>query len=179
MFKKVCNLQFSVKQSKSYTRIFSKGDQDVRPSPCAKDCGWPMCSNENCKVKRADHEAECKISVGRGGVSIKNFGQDHPMYQAIGILRAVALRENNPEAYEQLLKLQSNVDKQEAQQSGGLLADLGMVVNLIRNFFKLTSADVSDEVVAKISGIIETNGHEIPLPGNYGQLNRRLIGQLL
>ncbi|CAG7726755.1 unnamed protein product [Allacma fusca] len=157
------------------------GDQEIKPGSCPDGCGWPMCNTESCKSDRVDHGAECKLTLARGGVNVRNFGQDHPMYQSIGILRALHLKETSPELYKQLLSLQSHSTEQDKalkaqQQEGVPQPDLAMTVNLICKFFNQEKNNVNEDLVKQLVGIVETNGHEIPLPGNYGQINRRLVG---
>ncbi len=148
-------------------------------------CKSPLCCNSK------DHDAECSISKSRGNVKIKYADAEHPLYQLIGILRSLSLRDKDPEAFEKLMSLEANVEKRkeftkamelEAETSGpSPLSSRSQVkpevaAKLIRDFFQRTEAN--EEWILKLIGIIETNGHEIPIPDyKDGHINRRVIGK--
>jgi hypothetical protein len=84
------------------------------------------------------------------------------------------------------MSLQSH-DKVKGQQ-GLVLHDVAQIleerkkantraVSLIKDYFKCP--DVTREEVLQMLSIIETNGHEIPIPDVNGQINRRLIGKVV
>src|SRR5665811_1569805 len=51
-------------------------------------------------------------------------------------------------------------------------------LKLIREFFQ--RKDATEDWILKLIGIIETNGHEIPIPdASNGHINRRVIGESL
>ena len=103
-------------------------------------------------------------------------------YQAVGILRALSLKEKSPQDFSTLLKLQSNARAKALRLEQGNEEvpphyEIGMTKSVIRDFFQQAQNNVSEELVENLQSIIETNGHEIPLPGSYGQQTRRLIGK--
>jgi len=141
-----------------------------------------MCCAEEC-INCKEHEPECKIALDRGGVSIRFVQCDHPMYQAVGILRAIGLKETNPRAYEAFMKLEAHTNERkemaEAQEKAmgsqpGTLNE-STTVKVITDYFK--RPDIDEELALKILGIIEVNGHEIPIPDEAGHGHKRVIGK--
>lgn len=149
-------------------------------------CKSPLCCNSK------DHEAECTLAKLRGGVAIREADCEHPAYQLVGVLRALGLKDKNPETFEKLMSLEANIEqreefhskmKQEAEQynqhfpsvDSGLELKPEVALNWTRDFFQ--REDVTQEWIIKLMGIIETNGHEIPIPDEDGHINRRIIGR--
>lgn len=159
-----------------------------------------MCQDSEC-INSKDHEAECVIAEKRGGAKIRDFNVDHPVYRSVGILRVLALKDNHPEKYQQLLNLQSHLDKQRLEESQAasdssslhssatalgrfsgqypeqqseIETDKNLTVKVVREFFQ--RKDVDEETILNLISIIETNGHELPIPDANGHINRRLIG---
>nr|XP_033204798.1 SET domain-containing protein SmydA-8-like isoform X1 [Bombus vancouverensis nearcticus] len=116
---------------------------------CEK-CGWPLC--QDCK----DHGLECNFSSSRRDhkVSITEFGHPHPSYQCITVIRALASKDVNLESYKKLLSLESHCDRINSHE-------LSNTVRFIKRFFK--TDDISEEEMTKIVGILQVNGHEVPL----------------
>ncbi|ODM97856.1 Protein msta, isoform A [Orchesella cincta] len=170
----------------------------VEPRPCPK-CGWPMCQNDEC-INSPEHAAECAIAEARGGAVIRDFNVDHPVYRSIGILRVLGLKDRHPDKYQKLLNLQSHSEKQRLEDAkaadssslhsnaaalgrfGGeypeqrseIERDKVVTVKVVRGFFQ--RKDVDEDTILNLISIIETNGHEIPIPNARGHINRRLIG---
>lgn len=152
----------------------------LKPKHCFKKCGWPRCNSANCQTSEIHGNGECKYAKARGGISIKNFGNDHPLYRAIGVLRALGTKQTNPEMYQKFLTLQSHhkpglnpteeqlVVEQEEKQKNDVL------VKLLTDFFEVKEA--TEEEIRQILGIIQINGHEIPLPVDPEGNIRRAIG---
>ncbi|OAD55799.1 Protein msta, isoform A, partial [Eufriesea mexicana] len=117
--------------------------------PCTK-CGWPLC--QNCE----EHGLECNFSSSRKDckVSISEFGYPHPSYQCISIIRALSLRDTNPESYKKLLSLESHCSQITSKESLN-------TVRFIKRFFK--TDDIMEEEIINIMGILQVNGHEVPL----------------
>ncbi|XP_035704567.1 SET domain-containing protein SmydA-8-like [Folsomia candida] len=171
--------------------VVTDDGKGVKPHACQNGCGFPMCKSPLC-CNSQDHKAECALAKSRGKVTIKYADGEHPLYQLIGILRALGLKDKNPDVFEKLVNLEANVEKREefvkameAEEGGGggpggsstsnsteLKPAAG--VKLIHDFFQRT--DVTEEWIVKLIGIIETNGHEIPIPDLDGHINRRVIG---
>lgn len=173
-------------------------EETVEPTPCPK-CGWPLCSRQEC-INSPEHEAECIIAEKRGGAIIRDFNVDHPVYRSIGILRVLGLKDRFPEKYEQLLNLQSHIEKrrledanaadssslhtsatalgrfsgQYPEQQSEIETDKNVTVKVVQGFFQRKDAD--EDTILNLIGIVETNGHEIPIPDANGHINRRLIG---
>jgi hypothetical protein len=160
----------------------------------------PMCKSSACSHSKEHSLAECIIAKERGGAIVRNADVEHPLYQLIGILRALGLKQSDPSQYEKLMALEAHVEerkdfqkKMEAEQedqqpgcsssSGGLICPQNSssselkpdaVVKIMKDFFK--REDVTEEWIEKLVGILETNGHEIPIPDQDGHINRRIIG---
>nr|XP_003704905.1 PREDICTED: protein msta, isoform A-like isoform X1 [Megachile rotundata] len=123
--------------------------------PCTK-CGWPLC--QNCK----EHGTECDFTSSRRSdkVSITKFGYPHPSYQCINVIRALSLKDNNIESYNKLLTLESHSDKIKNKETF-IFEESSNLVNFIKRFFK--SEDIPEEDIRKIIGVLQVNGHEVPL----------------
>ena len=113
--------------------------------PCDK-CGWPLC--QNC-IKHGD-ECEFTMKYRKSKVSITEYGFPHPTYEAVGVIRVLALKYTNPEAYRKLLKLKDHC-VEAAKQSKAFDAP-NDVAGFVKRFFKVD--DVSEKEITKISGIL-------------------------
>ncbi|XP_034946527.1 SET domain-containing protein SmydA-8-like [Chelonus insularis] len=120
-------------------------------TPCQK-CGWPLCNN--CQ----EHGEECQFTVNHRDkkVSITEFGIPHPTYKCIGIVRALSLRQSDPESYQKLLNLESHCDAKNSKRHERLKE----IADFVMRFFKVD--DINEEEIIKIAGILEINGHEVP-----------------
>lgn len=121
-------------------------------------CGWPICSRE-CE-KKAQHQNECRLTIARGSkVSIQHYFSPHPTYQCMAALRCLLLKENDPEKWEKLIQLESHCD--ERRGSVQWRSDRESVAKFIPRFFKCEKW--SEEEILKVAGIVQINGHEVPL----------------
>ncbi|XP_076664706.1 SET domain-containing protein SmydA-8 isoform X2 [Andrena cerasifolii] len=123
--------------------------------PCRK-CGWPLC--QNCK----DHGPECDFTSSRRDdkVTITEFGYPHPSYQCINIIKALSMKITDPESFQKLLSFESHC-KRIKEKAGVVLENPLNILRFIRRFFK--TDDILDEEITKIVGILQVNGHEVPL----------------
>nr|XP_033322206.1 SET domain-containing protein SmydA-8-like isoform X1 [Megalopta genalis]XP_033322208.1 SET domain-containing protein SmydA-8-like isoform X1 [Megalopta genalis]XP_033322209.1 SET domain-containing protein SmydA-8-like isoform X1 [Megalopta genalis]XP_033322210.1 SET domain-containing protein SmydA-8-like isoform X1 [Megalopta genalis]XP_033322211.1 SET domain-containing protein SmydA-8-like isoform X1 [Megalopta genalis]XP_033322212.1 SET domain-containing protein SmydA-8-like isoform X1 [ len=123
--------------------------------PCPK-CGWPLCPS--CK----QHGLECDFTSSRRTekVSITEFAISHPSYECINVIKTLSMKHANPETYKKLLSLESHTDDIIEKQSFTFEATL-KIMHFIRRFFK--SDDIADEEITRIVGILQVNGHEVPL----------------
>ncbi|XP_057334486.1 SET domain-containing protein SmydA-8-like [Microplitis mediator] len=123
--------------------------------PCDK-CGWPLC--ENCK----EHGDECSFTTKYrdAKINIAEFGIPHPTYNCIGIIRALALKEVNPDNYNKLINLEAHDDHKENQR----LDEFNGTAKFVKRFFKLDEID--EKEITRIAGIIQINGHEVPTTEN-------------
>lgn len=82
------------------------------------------------------------------------------MYQCIMVLRCLLLKERDSVRYEKLMKLESHCE----ERCGSLqwLNDRESVAKFIPKFFNC-SKQWTEEEILKMSGIVQVNGHEIPL----------------
>ncbi|OXU17269.1 hypothetical protein TSAR_015909 [Trichomalopsis sarcophagae] len=114
--------------------------------PCEL-CGWPLCAS--C----TSHGAECDFTKRHRDtkVTITGFGIAHPTYKCISVVRALALRETNPEAYDRFTKLAS-----------GELEEPREVARFVKRFFDKLD-DFSEDEIARAAGIMQINGHEVPI----------------
>ncbi|XP_043603941.1 SET domain-containing protein SmydA-8-like isoform X6 [Bombus pyrosoma] len=108
------------------------------------------CSKQHQKEDWRNHAKACKSFK----VSITEFGHPHPSYQCITVIRALASKDVNLESYKKLLSLESHCDRINSHE-------LSNTVRFIKRFFK--TDDISEEEMTKIVGILQVNGHEVPL----------------
>ncbi|XP_017885762.1 SET domain-containing protein SmydA-8-like isoform X2 [Ceratina calcarata] len=124
-------------------------------TPCEK-CGWPLCGKCN------EHGLECEFTTSRREtkVSITEFDYPHPSYRCISVIRALSLKTIRPELYEKFLSLESHSNL--VNNEGGFTFERPLdVVSFVKRFFK--TDDITDEEIKKVIGIIQVNGHEVPL----------------
>uniref|UniRef100_A0A336MII8 CSON001087 protein n=1 Tax=Culicoides sonorensis TaxID=179676 RepID=A0A336MII8_CULSO len=136
---------------------------EKRHSECAK-CGWLICRSD-CQNSLA-HKDECQLTQARGDkVSIKHFYTPHPTYQCLAVIRALMLKESAPEKYKKLLELESHDEERKSTEQWDL--DSKHIAGFIIRFFKCESKWSVDEIL-KVTGILQVNGHEVPLtnPGH-------------
>ncbi|KAJ2940348.1 hypothetical protein O0L34_g22 [Tuta absoluta] len=125
---------------------------------CQK-CGWPCCSEE-C-TKKEDHKPECFYTEKRGEkVSITTFGMPHPNYQCITVLRCLYQRDHDQKLWAKIQSLQSHCEDRKGTDKWN--NDKKMIVDFIWKFFKLETV-FSEEEIMRCCGIVQINGHEIPL----------------
>ncbi|GLV35060.1 SET and MYND domain containing arthropod-specific member 1 [Carabus blaptoides fortunei] len=125
---------------------------------CRK-CGWPMCS-EKCQESKA-HFPECVYTQQKGSrIVVSNFVFPHPNYQCLTILRILFQKENDAKLWEKLMKLESHC--KERKETEKYENDRVSVAQFIRKFFKLEEKFTEEEIL-RICGILQVNGHEIPL----------------
>ncbi|KPI99744.1 Protein msta, isoform B [Papilio xuthus] len=125
---------------------------------CA-DCGWPFCS-EPC-TRNEVHKPECLYTKNRGEkVTISSFGIPHPNYQCITVLRCLYQRDYNEKLWAKLQSLESHCADRKGTDKWN--NDKKMIADFIVNFFKLGSTFTEEEIM-KCCGIIQINGHEVPL----------------
>ncbi|CAL7948723.1 unnamed protein product [Xylocopa violacea] len=124
-------------------------------TPCTT-CGWPLC--QKCK----EHGLECNFTSSRRGdkVSITKFGYPHPSYQCINVIRALSLKTTNAEVYNKLMSLESHCDRIKDKENFIFEEPLN-TARFIKRFFR--TDDVSEEEITKIIGILQVNGHEVPI----------------
>lgn len=117
--------------------------------PCEK-CGWPLCND----CKNHDRTGECEFTIKKRAskVTITDFEIPHPTYKSIGVIRALAMRENEPEAYRRLLDLEDHCEEA-SNQDDDVVDTPKDVANFVKRFFKID--DVSDDEIAKIVGILQ------------------------
>ncbi|XP_076299374.1 SET domain-containing protein SmydA-8 [Lasioglossum baleicum] len=123
--------------------------------PCSK-CGWPLCPS--CK----QHGLECDFTSSRRSekVSITEFGIPHPNYQCINVIKTLSMKHADPETYNKLLSLESHTDEINEKQSFTFEEAL-KIARFIKRFFK--TDDIAENEITKIVGILQVNGHEVPL----------------
>ncbi|XP_050677182.1 SET domain-containing protein SmydA-8 [Leptidea sinapis] len=122
-------------------------------------CGWPFCSEE-CTTLDV-HKPECHYTQQRGDkVTITNYGDPHPNYQCITVLRCLYQRDHNQILWEKLQALESQCEAR--RRTPKWQSDKKMIADFICNFFKLGKLFSEDEIM-KCCGIIQMNGHEVPL----------------
>ncbi|CAG9564432.1 unnamed protein product [Danaus chrysippus] len=129
-----------------------------KTTSCDK-CGWPFCS-EKC-TRSSVHEPECFYTQQRGEkVSISTYGIPHPNYQCITVLRCLYQRDHNTKLWTKLQALESHTEDRKGTDKWE--NDRKMIAQFIWNFFKLEQL-FNEEEIMKCCGIIQINGHEVPL----------------
>ncbi|XP_014209828.1 protein msta-like [Copidosoma floridanum] len=120
--------------------------------PC-RDCGWPLCLTCN------SHGPECGFTqrYRTSKVSVTEFGLTHPKYRCIGALRALCLRESDPKAYAALARLQAFAGRGDAD-----FHEPRETARFVKRFFDRLAEDIDEQEIARIVGIIQINGHEVP-----------------
>ncbi|XP_055531487.1 SET domain-containing protein SmydA-8 [Wyeomyia smithii] len=122
-------------------------------------CGWPVCQRK-CQ-DHPSHQAECKFTIARGSkMSLQHFYVPHPVYQCVTPLRCLLLAETAPAKWQELIKLESHEEQRRGSKQWR--DDREGVAKLIPRFFKCESKWSEDDIL-KVSGILQVNGHEIPL----------------
>ncbi|XP_015588876.1 protein msta [Cephus cinctus] len=120
--------------------------------PCTK-CGWPLC--KDCKNHGAECEFTCKYKKEK--VLITDFDYPHPTYRCVPIIRALWLRENDPESYMKFINLE---DHSMAKGKANIFDEPRDTAQFVRRFFKIDH--VTEDEVTRIGGILQINGHEVP-----------------
>lgn len=82
----------------------------------------------------------------------------NPTYQCITPLRILYNKQFLPNVWQKIQTLQSHCE--ERKKTPKYENDRLMVATFIRRFFKL---DVDDDLILRICGIVNVNGHEVPL----------------
>ncbi|EAT46912.1 AAEL001936-PA [Aedes aegypti] len=122
-------------------------------------CGWPVCKRE-CQ-DHPSHKAECKFTIARGSkMQLRHFYNPHPVYQCLIPLRCLLLAERDPAKWQALIKLESHEEQRRGSEQWR--NDREGVAKLIPRFFKCENKWSEDEIL-KIVGILQVNGHEVPL----------------
>ncbi|KAK0088852.1 hypothetical protein PV325_010449 [Microctonus aethiopoides] len=130
--------------------------------PCEK-CGWPLC--KICTT----HGSECEFTIKHRGIKvhINNFEVPHPTYKCIGVVRALALREIDPDNYKKFLSLQSHWDdNDEEKHLDNRETEFVEIARFVKGFFKLKDNEITLKEIIKILGIYQINGHEVPTTEN-------------
>ncbi|XP_015112114.1 SET domain-containing protein SmydA-8 [Diachasma alloeum] len=123
--------------------------------PCDK-CGWPLCGA--CQ----GHGGECQFTTQfrDSKVSVTEFGCPHPTYRCINIVRALALRESDPKAYQRFLELQGQCPNDDDSLDCNRGEEHKALASFVKRFFKIDH--IKSEEIIKIAGILQINGHEVP-----------------
>lgn len=84
-------------------------------------------------------------------VQITEFDYSHPTYQCISVVRALALRETEPEAYAKFMQLEDHASEAEKQMIWGVKKPRD-IAKFVKRYFAVN--DVTEDEITKISGII-------------------------
>lgn len=97
----------------------------------------------------------------RAQVEIKNFSVPHPSYQSITVIRCLYQKHSNPDVWAKLTRLESHC----ASRRGGskYQADKVWVADYLHRFFRLDPAEYPTDEILRVCGIVQVNGHEVPL----------------
>ncbi|XP_075980478.1 SET and MYND domain containing, arthropod-specific, member 1 [Anticarsia gemmatalis] len=125
---------------------------------CEK-CGWPFCSKQ-CTTK-PEHTPECYYTQKREEkVSITVFGEPHPSYECLTVLRCLYQRDHDEKLWARIQSLQSHCNDRRGTDKWNY--DRKMIAEFIWKFFKLEGT-FSEEEIMRCVGILQINGHEVPL----------------
>lgn len=133
-------------------------ETDLTIDQVCGQCGWPICLECN-NDKRIQHD-ECEIIAARGPKCSLQYFDPHPTYQCLIVLRCLLLKERSPDKWNKLIQLESHCE----QRRGSLqwCNDREGIARFIPRFFKCAGRWDEDEML-KVSGIVQINGHEVPL----------------
>lgn len=135
---------------------------DIRKDQECLRCGWPLCiecTNKN-QTQQLKHD-ECDLTVARGSkFSLQHYFDPHPTYQCLTVLRCLLLKEHSPVKWQKLIELESHSDIRHGSLQWR--NDREGVAKFIPRFFKCSGKWDEDEIL-KIAGIVQINGHEVPL----------------
>ncbi|XP_054269407.1 SET domain-containing protein SmydA-8-like [Macrosteles quadrilineatus] len=128
--------------------------------PCSQ-CGWPLCLKPKCRESK-QHLPECRWTMDKrkNPVKISQFITPHPSYECITTLRLCYAKRHSPGLWGRLCKLQSHTEERRGTHK--YKEDTRTVAQFLRRFYKLED-EFSDEDIMDIWGIIQVNGHEVPL----------------
>lgn len=136
---------------------FTENDFDSKRT--CPECGWPIC--DECVGKQStDHTAECQLTAARGKFELHNYFNPHPTYQCVSVLRCLLLKDNEPDKWAALNRLESHCDQRRG--SDQWRSDREGVAKFIPRFFKCPDRWSEDEIL-RMAGILQINGHEVPL----------------
>ncbi|CAH1400343.1 unnamed protein product [Nezara viridula] len=123
-------------------------------------CGWPMCSSA-CAASPG-HRPECHWAQvkRKEKVKISNFTTPHPTYACITPLRLLYAKHTDSKLWAKISSLESHPE--ERKKDGKWEQERFAVAKLLRRFYKLEEEVTEDEIL-EICGIIQINGHEVPL----------------
>ncbi|ODN01047.1 Protein msta, isoform B [Orchesella cincta] len=128
---------------------FDDDDDDESTIRCSK-CFWPVC-NFFCESSKRHSEYECKI-LSANNVSSMVLNQ-MPDYECILVLRALGLKENDPERWMKLLNLEAPIDTcMDAETS---LLFLNNAVKFVRE--KCGLKQYSDGLIRQVASICYVN----------------------
>lgn len=94
-------------------------------------------------------------------VEIKDFTTPHPSYQSITVIRCLYQKHGDPDVWAKLTKLESHC----ASRRGGSKyeADKIWIADYLHRFFKLDPFEYPTDEILRVCGIVQVNGHEVPL----------------
>jgi len=115
-------------------------------------CGWPLCSSE-CQ-QREEHARECRLFANCGfKPTFDSYSEQHWLYTAIGILRVLFLKQNDPSKWTHVEMLMDHWEER-CQDKAIVIALKG-----IYTFFskKLNLDWISQDDVNHVFGVLMTN----------------------
>lgn len=134
-------------------------ETDINEDQACSECGWPICIE--CKNDKRTQHDECEITVARGSMfTLQHYFNPHPMYQCLTVLRCLLLKEHSPDKWQKLIQLESHCEQRCGTPQW--CNDKEGVARFIPRFFKCAGKWNENEML-KVSGIVQINGHEVPL----------------
>ncbi|KAJ8669882.1 hypothetical protein QAD02_001141 [Eretmocerus hayati] len=130
----------------------ASANENGKPCKPCPDCGWPLCNS--CEK----HGSECEFTqrYRDSKVTITGFGIPHPTYKCVSVIRALSLKDkDNAEAFEKFSRLASSAERDDCVEPRE-------VARFVKRFFNKLDTFDEDEI-ARIAGILQINGHEVPI----------------
>ena len=114
-------------------------------------CQWPMCSEECCLSP--DHLLECSMHQKSGFQMHIPYEDIEPYYIAILPLRMLALKQSDPQKWQELIKLMSHLESWKIQEH--FMVDHQLAVEFILDHFSI--ADITEDFILQLFGIAYVN----------------------
>lgn len=94
-------------------------------------------------------------------MEINDFTIPHPSYQSIIVIRCLYQKQNNSGVWAKLTRLESHC----TSRRGGYKyeSDKIWIADYLYRFFKLDPSEYTTDEILRVCGIVQVNGHEVPL----------------
>ncbi|CAG9788861.1 unnamed protein product [Diatraea saccharalis] len=120
-------------------------------------CNWPMCGPE---CEKADiHKAECKIMTDRKykcTIKYEQPDKTEAAYCVIAPLRALLMKDSNPQQYENIMALESHLEDR-------INTPLYVILkaNLVTFIIQVLGLPFDEDSILKVASIYDTNAFDV------------------